>query len=59
MMVTLKTNEGIVIAHFKYVDELNLNSVTGKQDNDILLRWLKSNIKKGQWLDQKHKKTRY
>ncbi len=58
MMLTLKTNEGIVISHFKHVDELDLNSLTGKQDIDYLLRWLTSKIKQGQWLDQEHKKSK-
>ena len=59
MILTLKTNEGIVRSEFKDVDKLDLDYSTGLEDRYTLLRWLIFNIEEGQWLDQKHKKSRY
>lgn len=59
MILVLKTNEGIVVSEFKNVEKLDLDSdatISGKEDKNILLSWLASNIKKGGWLNQKPKR---
>ncbi|KKL46306.1 hypothetical protein LCGC14_2346830 [marine sediment metagenome] len=58
MILVLKTNEGIVRSEFKNVDKLNLDYSTGLEDRYTLLKWLISNMEEGQWLDQKHKKSK-
>lgn len=52
MILTLKTDEGIVCAEFKGIEKLDLTTSTGKEDRYILLSWLMSSIKEGLWLDQ-------